>query len=72
LLKRGIIVFLVNKPINEKHIGVTKIIVTKYLEYINFQDETGLIFSHSIQKSYTIKNIKTYLLNYFNSVELCQ
>lgn len=69
LINRGIIVFNVSDPVNKKHVLVKKIIVTKNLEYINFQDETGLLFSHSIKNSYTLKNIISHIKINFNQWE---
>lgn len=65
-MNSGIFSFEVSDSIHLKYKNVTKIIVTKNLEYINLQDETGLIFSHSIKKSFTVKNITEYLKLFFN------
>lgn len=73
-LKKGIIFLEVSEPLDFRYIAVNKITAkmfkTSYSRYILFEDLSGLQFSYTIEKPFSIKNIMKFLNSKFKEVKI--
>lgn len=73
-LKKGIVFLEVSESLNHKYGDVNKITAkrfkTSYSRCILFEDYSGLKFSYTIKKPFSIKNIMEFLNSKFKEVKI--
>ena len=73
-LTKGIVFLEVSKSLDPKHQNVNKINARRfnssYSKSIIFEDSSGLQFSYTIEKSFSIKNITDFLACKFRNVKI--
>ena len=72
-LKKGVVFLEVSESLDPKHNGIEKMTArrfnTSYSRSIIFEDLSGLKFSYTIEKPFSVKNIMTFLNSKFNNVK---
>ena len=73
-VNKGVVFFRVSKPLNPKHKNIKEITArrfrTSYSRCILFEDSSGLEFSYTIEKHYSLKNIIEFLNSKFKQVKI--
>lgn len=75
-LKKGVIFLEVSECLEPKYKNVNKItakrFITSYSRSILFEDLSGLKFSYTIEKPFSVKNIINFLNSKFENVKIIQ
>ena len=73
-LSKGVVFLEVSNCLDPKHAGISKITArrfnTSYSRSILFEDLSGLKFSYTIEKPFSVKNIFAFLNSKFKTIKI--